>query len=123
MLKTIAVIGLGGALGSMLRYSVAVVTEKFLGATIPIATLLINLLGCLLIGVLIAVFDRNILVSPHLKWFLITGFCGGFTTFSAFGNDALILFSTGQPFTAISYVLASVIGGILLVYLGFLLAS
>ncbi len=123
MIKTFAFIGLGGAVGSIVRYAIALLTERFFGGTIPLATLIVNLIGSFLIGLLISIFDKNFLISPNIKFFLITGFCGGFTTFSAFGSDAVSLFLAGQTYTALGYIFASVAGGITAVYLGFLLAS
>lgn len=117
MIKTVLLIGLGGAIGSIFRYLSNVwVTRHFLHI-FPLATLLVNIIGCLLIGVFIGMFDRNQLSNKDLHYLFITGFCGGFTTFSAFALENVLLFQDNTAL-AFLYIAASIILGLGAVYLG-----
>lgn len=123
MLKTIFLIGIGGAFGSILRYFTSVFVQKYYEATFPLATFVANIIGCFLIGIVIGLLDKNQMTDSNLKWFLITGFCGGYTTFSAFGYENISLFQSNNPGTAILYIGASIFGGLLAVYAGISLAK
>ena len=108
---------LGGALGALARWGVAEALPHDAGAW-PWATLLVNLLGCLVLGFLIGrVFDRSP-GPPWLRPFLATGVLGGFTTYSAFAVETVQLAEDGRVGTAAGYVLASVAGGVLAAALG-----
>ena len=76
MLKTILYIAIGGAIGSILRYLIAVLVSKYWSNHFPLATLITNVVGCFLIGFLIGILEKNNLANSNLKWFLITGFVG-----------------------------------------------
>ncbi len=108
---------LGGALGALARWGVAEALPRQDGGW-PWATLLVNLTGCLLIGVLTGVLaDR----SPEPAWarpFLGVGVLGGYTTYSAFAVEVVVLTDAGALPTALGYVLASVLGGVLAVAAG-----
>jgi CrcB protein len=123
MLKTIFLIGIGGAFGSILRYLTSVFVEKYYAATFPLATFIVNIIGCFLIGIVIGLLDKNQMTDSNIKWFLITGFCGGYTTFSAFGYENLSLFQSNNSSTALLYIGASIFGGLLAVYAGISLAK
>ena len=113
----------GGALGSAARYAVvSQAAERGLG-DFPWGTLSVNLVGCLLIGLLAAVLAGAEPARHDLKLFLIAGFLGGFTTFSSFGLETLGLIQENQLRSAVTYVLASNLGGLALAALGFKLAS
>ncbi|MDR1877326.1 MAG: fluoride efflux transporter CrcB [Flavobacteriaceae bacterium] len=123
MIKHILLIGLGGALGSVLRYLTAVYTAKHYSGTFPLATFLINITGCVLIGLFIGLAERYQLINTDIRLFLITGFCGGYTTFSTFSSENLQLFQNGNPITLFSYIFSSVLIGIVGVWLGSLLSK
>lgn len=108
MVQTLPLVALGGALGAVLRYLMV----ASIGA--PLATLVVNVLGCLAIGALFAA------LGPREGWqlFLMTGVLGGFTTFSAFSLDTLKLIQSGQTLQAIGYVAASVVLSLAAVALG-----
>jgi fluoride exporter len=110
---------LGGALGALARWGVATALPSSAGAW-PWATLLVNLTGCLLIGVLLAVLLARFPGSPWLRPFLATGVLGGYTTFSTFAVETVALLDAGRPATAAGYVAASVGGGVLAVVAGLL---
>lgn len=118
MLKTIFLVGIGGGLGSVFRFLMSVIMNKFNQSVFPWATFLVNILGCLIIGILIGYFDRQLISNPHLKFLFITGFCGGFTTFSTFSVEGYSLYSSDHIFLAFLYVILSVVLGLLAIWLG-----
>lgn len=117
-MKTILAIALGGALGSLGRYGIAVGAGKLTRVEFPIGTLIANLLGCLLIGFLWGYFER-LVISHEFRVFLFTGFLGGFTTFSTYARETEQFFRAGEPFHGIAYILLSNIVGLGMVTLGF----
>ena len=118
MFKTILYVAIGGAIGSVLRYLITLFINKQFSHPIPIATLLINILGCFLIGFLVGAFDKNNTLDISLKYLLLTGFCGGFTTFSAFGLENVTLFQSQNPVSALLYIGLSVVLGLAAVWFG-----
>ncbi|MFR1686285.1 MAG: fluoride efflux transporter CrcB [Massilimicrobiota timonensis] len=107
-------VGLGGAIGSIFRYTLSLLPIK---SSFPILTLITNLLGAFIIGVVVGLFEKQYL-SSQIHLFLKTGLCGGFTTFSTFSLETLTLLENGMIFMAIIYALISVVGCIMGVYLG-----
>ena len=118
MLKTIIYIGLGGAIGSILRYLTSLLVNKYWIHAFPLATFLTNVLGCFIIGIFIGYLEKNNLANGNLKWFLVTGFCGGYTTFSTFGFENNLLLQSNQSLLAFSYIALSVLLGIFAVWFG-----
>ena len=122
-LPEVILVACGGAFGAISRFAVGRLSENFLTSlTFPLATLFINVLGCFLIGFVSELSLRGAL-SPHLRLLIVTGVLGGFTTFSAFGLETFALLRSGHLFMALTYVIASVIGGTLATYAGFLLLA
>ena len=117
-------VALGGALGSVLRWAVAIgVARATREPTFPWGTLVVKLAGSLVIGVLLGLAaDRGALAAPA-RLFLVTGLLGGFTTFSAFSWEALALLRAGHASAAGGYVAGSVLGGLLAAAAGWLLAA
>jgi CrcB protein len=109
MIKTIILVGLGGAIGSILRYLSGWFTSKYFQGSFPISTLVINILGSLLIGIFIGILAKYYPENQPLKFLLIVGFCGGFTTFSSFAVENYNLFQNGNQFSAYIYIITSVI--------------
>ena len=99
-------IALGGAAGSLLRYSLGGAVQRLSASGFPVGTLVVNVSGCFIIGVLVRQF-MNMQLSPELRALLIVGFCGGFTTFSTFSAETLGLIEGGEYARAMSYVILS----------------
>lgn len=121
MLKTILLVGFGGGMGSILRYLTSALVNKYIGTYFPWATFTANILGCFIVGILIGLFERQQFTSPDLRFLFIVGFCGGYTTFSTFSAESLLLFQTGQSTMAFLNVAVSIITGLAAVWLGLLL--
>jgi len=102
-------VAVGGAIGSVLRYYVGVWALKAGGPGFPWGTLTVNLVGCFLIGVLAELIARKFGGSVELRLLLITGGLGGFTTFSAFSLDTLLLLEQGEATSAFLYIASSVV--------------
>ena len=106
-------VALGGAAGSVLRYWMSGVAQRLAPATgawslFPVGTLAVNLLGCLLVGALAGIADRRGTLSPETRALLMVGFLGGFTTFSAFANETVIVWRSGATAMALANVVLSV---------------
>ncbi len=121
-MKQIVLVGLGGFLGSVLRFLLSKFNGTIFAYGIPVGTLFVNVLGSLLIGVFAGIFVKE-LGNHHLKFLLATGFCGGFTTFSTFSLENVTLLQNGQTGTAILYMSVSLILGLLGVLFGFWLSQ
>jgi len=118
MLKTIIYIAIGGAIGSVLRFLTTIFVSKFWSNQFPLATFIANVVGCFLIGLIIGFLAKNQLTDSNLKWFLVTGFCGGFTTFSTFGMENFNLLQNNNTLLAFSYIASSIILGLFAVWFG-----
>ena len=105
----------GGGLGAVARFALSSMTGRFMGTDFPWGTLAVNVLGALVIGVLIEVFALRFSVSEQMRFFLVTGFLGGFTTFSAFSLEAASMIERGDFISCAAYIAASVAGTIILV--------
>lgn len=111
-------VALGGALGSVLRYLMSLLIAQVLPAYLYIATLLVNIIGCFLIGCAFAWFVLRPDVTDLTRLLLMTGFLGGFTTYSTFSLDALRLLNGGQTLLALLYMGVTLFGGLLATWLG-----
>jgi fluoride exporter len=118
MLKNFLIVGLGGGAGSMLRYAVHKVFNLQGAAVFPTSTLLVNISGCFFIGILWGLLSRSLAWNEEMKLLLMTGFCGGFTTFSAFTLEGMGLLKENKVVLFLIYVTASVVGGLLATFIG-----
>jgi CrcB protein len=107
-------VGLGGALGSMARYGIGLALPSI---GFPYATLAVNVIGCFGIGLVLPTIDRAVALPPDLRLLIVVGFLGGFTTFSAFGNETIALVRAGGT-VALLNVAANVLLGLAAVVLG-----
>lgn len=121
MLRTILIIGAGGFLGSVLRYLGQLAAGKLFPLSFPIGTFIINVLGCFIIGAVYALSEKGNLMTAEMRMFLTVGFCGGFTTFSTFSYDNLMLLKDNSMVFLLLNVLGSVLLGVLAVYGGIVL--
>jgi len=115
-------VAVGGAAGCCARYGVTQLVQMFYGRNFPLATLIINVAGCLLMGFLFILTLDRLSVSPTLRMTMLTGVLGGFTTFSAFAMETLLLVEDGEHAYAVLYVAASVVLGLAAALLGAWLA-
>lgn len=111
----IGLVGFGGAIGAILRYAIG---TAFNGKSFPYATLLINFLGSLIIGYILSYTFKNIASKETCSLLLATGFCGGFTTFSAFSWEQLQMLQQGKIGTALFYAFVSLAFCTFATYLG-----
>jgi CrcB protein len=114
----VLLVALGGAIGSVLRYYVGQCALRIMGPGFPWGTLTVNVVGCFVIGVFAEMIARRFGASADLRLLLITGFLGGFTTFSAFSLDAISLFERGDLASGAAYMIASVGLSMLAVFAG-----
>ena len=119
-MKSFLLVFLGGGLGSGLRYLVSIAMNQY-SKILPFGTFTVNMLGCLLIGLILGYAQKENTLTSNQTLLLATGFCGGFTTFSAFANENLELIKNGEIFNFSVYTIGSVLIGILAVYIGFYL--
>ena len=123
MFRLMLLAGLGGFIGTSLRFLTNKLFLQFWKLPFPLATFTINILGCFIFGLITGLMQKNGVISPRVNAFLIVGFCGGFTTFSTFSFEALSLGFTGEALTSFFYIAVSVIAGLLATWLGLVITS
>ena len=121
-MKSFLLVFLGGGLGSALRYLVASAMNQY-SKVLPFGTFTVNIIGCLLIGMILGYAQRENTLTSNQTLLLATGFCGGFTTFSAFANENLELIKNGEIFNFSVYTIGSILVGVLAVFIGFYLIN
>ena len=121
-MKSFLLVFLGGGLGSGLRYLVTITMNQY-SKVLPFGTFIVNMLGCLLIGLILGYAQKENTLTSNQTLLLATGFCGGFTTFSAFANENLELIKNGELFNFSVYTIGSVLIGILAVFISFYLTN
>ena len=115
----VLLIFLGSGLGALARYKLgSLALHQWPDWRFPVGTCLVNVLGCLVAGVLAGAAERQGLFTANTRHFLFTGLLGGFTTFSAFGLETVYLLRRGDAGAAFGYVILSVIGGVAAIWLG-----
>ena len=122
-MRTILLVGLGGFIGSIFRYIVSRFIVAHSSGCFPWGTFIVNLSGCFLIGLVCGFAGRFEWYSSELRTLLIVGVCGGFTTFSTFSSESLILLRSGNSILFLLYILGSVMIGLLCTYVGLVLTS
>ena len=108
-MKSLLLVFLGGGLGSVIRFSLG----KWIGSLhshhFPWGTLVVNVVACFALGWIIGLADHKHIISPSARLFWTVGFCGGFSTFSAFSNETLVLLQSGFTFYSLLYIVLSVL--------------
>jgi CrcB protein len=118
-MKQTLLVGIGGCLGAVARYKLGgLVLHHTTDWWFPLGTFLVNVLGCLVAGLLSGAVERLGMFSADIRVFLFTGLLGGFTTFSAFGVETVFLLRRGETAVAAGYVVASVVCGVVALWLG-----
>jgi CrcB protein len=117
-MKAVLIIAVGGALGSVARYGAQTYVYKLYPFVFPLGTFLVNVIGCLLIGIFYALVEKGNLLTPEWRLFVTTGFCGGFTTFSTFAFENANLIRGNDYIYLALYIAGSVILGVAAVFLG-----
>lgn len=116
-MKIALLVGAGSFIGGAARYWISHWLQQRFPYSFPYGTFTVNIIGCLVIGIILGMFEKGNL-SPDWKFFLAAGICGGFTTFSAFTWEILTLIKQGQTLQAVLYIGASVLLGLFATYLG-----
>ncbi len=118
MIRTILIVGTGGFIGSVMRYLVQHLVEKGMSSTFPLGTLIANIAGSFIIGIVFALAEKGNLLSAEWRIFLTVGICGGFTTFSAFAYNNLTMIKEHSFMQLFLNVGGNLFLGVLAVYLG-----
>ena len=119
MIKSLLIVGTGSFIGGAMRYLLSTLMKSVCGQGFPWGTLMVNLLGCFLFGMLFAVFGKSNAMDNTLYLLLTTGVCGGFTTFSTFANESVQMLQQGNTWGFVGYVATSVVAGLALIALGY----
>lgn len=118
MIKSMLIAGVGGFVGTCGRFLIRKWSSEIFHGPFPLGTFLVNVIGCFLIGIFFGLLEKTHVMTPGENVLLITGFCGGFTTFSTFADDIWVLGNKGDWGMAAAYLAATVVIGILLVWAG-----
>lgn len=123
MIRTLLLIGAGSFIGGVARYLLSRDIHLWAGSSLPWGTLAVNVIGCLILGVLYGVFERGAIMDQDMRLALTVGLCGGFTTFSTFVHEDYRLLFDGNILYGIGYPVASLALGLLAAYLGHLIVK
>lgn len=123
MIRNVLLVGFGGFLGSVCRYYLSRLNLRIEWLSVPVGTLSVNVIGSFVIGFLTGIAAKSELLSAEWRLFLMVGLCGGFTTFSTFANENLMLMHNGQFFSMFLYTGLSLLLGFAAVYLGYALTN
>lgn len=123
MSRILLLVGTGGLIGSIARYLTASYFTKVFPSSFPYGTFIVNIVGCLIIGIIYGLSERFNWLTPEWRLFLATGICGGFTTFSSFAYENIKLIQDGNFFVFSIYSIASFTLGLFAVFIGLTLTK
>lgn len=123
MIKQLVLVGLGGAVGSILRYVISVLSIRWFSTSFPVGTFTVNILGSLLLGLVMGYLIKINTDSEQIRLLIGVGFCGGFTTFSTFAYENITMLQQNNYLQFFSYALLSLILGLLAILLGLWLSK
>lgn len=124
MLAQLLAVGAGSCIGGVARYLVAVAMKSLVtSAAWPVATFAVNVAGCMVMGLICGLSSRGAVTDETLRLFLTVGFCGGFTTFSTFANENILMLTGGRLALALGYTGASLVAGLGAAWLGYRLSG
>ncbi|MBQ3535163.1 MAG: fluoride efflux transporter CrcB [Alistipes sp.] len=118
MMKMMLLAGVGGFIGTCLRYLTGRLCHLWTLGGFPLGTFVVNVVGCFVIGALLGLAERENILSPTMNVMLVTGFCGGFTTFSSFADDIFLLMQQRNWMLLTLYAGLSLVLGVAMVWLG-----
>lgn len=118
MVKSLLIVGIGGFLGTVARFVIARYFQYNVSSVFPWSTFIVNIAGCLLIGLIYGITEKGEFLSSDSRLFLTVGICGGFTTFSTFSNDSFLLVQEQEWVRLALYTSLSVFLGLMAVYVG-----
>jgi CrcB protein len=118
-MRPLILVGIGGCIGAIVRYKLGgMILHHTVDWKFPFSTFVVNVLGCLIAGLLAGLVEHHDFFSLDIRLFLFTGLLGGFTTFSAFGLETVYLFQRHEPFMAVINIVMSVFVGVFALWLG-----
>lgn len=118
MILKLMLLMFGGAAGTVCRFGMSELAHALLGRNFPWGTLAVNVIGCLLFGLIFAVAEHRMDLGPHARLFVLTGFMGAFTTFSTFGFESVSLHMNGDSFKAFANIAAQNVLGMAAAFAG-----
>ena len=121
-MNKLALVFIGGGIGAATRYGTTLLAGRWLGTGFPWGTLLVNLSGCFLIGIILGLADKSNILSPQTRLFLVTGFLGGLTTFSSYAQETIVALRS-STYLALGNIVCNNLIGLALVALGLMLTE
>jgi CrcB protein len=112
------IVGLGGFIGTVARFLISRYFQVNVTSVFPWSTFIVNIVGCMLIGLIYGISEKSDVLSPEIRLFLTVGICGGFTTFSTFSNDSFMLIREQEWIRFALYTSLSIFIGLMAVYVG-----
>ncbi len=123
MIKLLLIVGTGGFLGTVSRFLTSRYFAAFFPSSFPYGTFVVNVVGCFLIGLIYGITEKGAFISSEWRMFLTVGFCGGFTTFSAFAAENMAMLRDNELFNFFLYTGSSIFIGLLATYLGIMIVK
>ena len=120
MYRSLLLVAIGSSIGGTCRFLCQQFVQKHFPSSIPFGTLSVNIIGCFIIGIIYGLANKSNIISPEIRLFMATGFCGGYTTFSSFAYENISLMQEGEFYYIALYILYSLIIGFAAVYTGIL---